>query len=331
MLAGIRLLSVLLVVGIGPAGIDSALGQAEPPAAAPVPVPDTDTLDPTPPGTLNPVPLPPLADPNSPSVPARELFARKPTPSPGPAQSIGFYAHGCLAGAAALPIDGPAWQVMRLSRNRNWGHPSLIAFLERFAANARKVGWNGLLVGDMSQPRGGPMISGHSSHQVGLDSDIWFTPMPDHVQSREEREFSGAADMVAANRLDVDPKVWTHTRTDLIRTAAEDPAVTRIFVNAAIKKAMCREAGSDRSWLSKVRPWWGHAEHFHIRIACPADSAACKPQPPPDGADGCGHELDYWFKESTLHPAPPPVPSQPKPGITLAGLPPACKQIVDAP
>ena len=113
----------------------------------------------------------------------------------------------------------------------------------------------------------------------------------------------------------------------LIRTAAYDPAVTRIFVNAAIKKALCREAGADRDWLSKVRPWYGHAEHFHVRIACPADSAECRPQPPPDPSDGCGHELDFWFKESTLHPPPP----KPKPALTLAGLPPACRQIVKAP
>ena len=125
------------------------------------------------------------------------------------------------------------------------------------------------------------MLSGHTSHQVGLDVDIWFTPMPDHLQSREEREFSSATDVVAPDLLDVDPEVWTHTHTELIRTAAQDPAVTRIFVNAAIKKALCREAGADRNWLSKVRPWYGHAEHFHVRIACPADSSECKPQPPP--------------------------------------------------
>ncbi len=107
--------------------------------------------------------------------PAKELFARKPTPFPGPAHSVGGYADGCLAGGAPLPIDGPAWQVMRLSRNRNWGNPKLVEFLERFGTNAKKVGWNGLLIGDMSQPRGGPMISGHASHQVGLDADIWFT------------------------------------------------------------------------------------------------------------------------------------------------------------
>ena len=313
---------LLLLAGLPPAAAQDA---------APAPASDTDTLDPTPPGTLHAEPLPPLANPNAPSTPAKQLFGRKTEPLAAAPRSIGGYADGCLAGGMALPISGPTWQVMRLSRNRNWGNPALIKFLERFADNAKKVGWNGLLVGDMSQPRGGPMITGHASHQVGLDADIWFTPMPDHVLSREEREFDGAVDMVASDRLDVDPKVWTHARTDLIRAAAQDAAVTRIFVNAAIKKAMCREAGSDRDWLAKVRPWWGHAEHFHVRIACPADSPQCKPQPPVPEGDGCGHEMDFWFKESTLHPQPPAVPPKPKPGITLAGLPAACKDVVMAP
>ena len=192
---------VLLLVGIGPAL----------PQQVQLPAQDPDTLDPTPPGSLNPEPLPPLENPNSPKTPAKQLFARKLTPFPGPSLSIGGYADGCLGGAAALPIDGPTWQVMRLSRNRNWGHPNLIAFLERFADNAKKIGWNGLLIGDMAQPRGGPMINGHSSHQIGLDADIWFSPMPDHVQTREEREFSFPTDVVAKNQQDVDPEVWTHT------------------------------------------------------------------------------------------------------------------------
>jgi penicillin-insensitive murein endopeptidase len=300
-------------------------------AAAPALAQDAGSPDPTPAGTLNPVPLPPLANPDAPTTPAKELFARKTEPLHGPARSIGGYADGCLAGGAALPITGPAWQVMRLSRNRNWGNPVLITFLERLGTNAKKVGWNGLLVGDMSQPRGGPMITGHASHQVGLDADIWFMPMPDHELTREEREFDGAVNMVAADRLDVDPKVWTHERTELIRTTAEDPLIARIFVNAAIKKALCREAGSDRAWLSKVRPWWGHAEHFHIRLNCPADSPECKPQPPVPAGDGCGHELDFWFKDSTLHPQPPPVPSAPRPPVTLAKLPAACRAVVKAP
>ena len=305
MRAAARLIAVLILAAAG-----SAIAQ------------EKHLIDPTPPGSLNPEPLPPLQNPDAPSTPAKELFARRPTPFPGPPRSIGGYSDGCLAGATPLPNNGPSWQVMRLSRNRNWGNPHLVRFIERFAKNAKKVGWNGLLVGDMSQPRGGPMLSGHTSHQVGLDVDIWFTPMPDHLQSREEREFSSATDVVAPDLLDVDPGVWTHTHTELIRTAAQDPAVTRIFVNAAIKKALCREAGADRNWLSKVRPWYGHAEHFHVRIGCPADSSECKPQPPPDPSDGCGHDLDFWFKESTLHPPPPLIPPKPKPSLTLAGLPP---------
>jgi penicillin-insensitive murein endopeptidase len=319
----VRLLVILLLSGIGPAFAQDA-GAVEPERAA-------STVDNVAPGTLTPTLLPPLANPDAPNTSARDLFARKLTPAPGPAHAYGGYADGCMSGAVALPITGPAWQVMRLSRNRNWGNPELIAFLERLGEKAKKVGWNGLLVGDMSQPRGGPMISGHASHQVGLDADLWFMPMPDHVLSLEEREMNGAVNMVARDGLGVDREVWTPEHTAIVKVAAEDPAVTRIFVNAAIKKEMCSEAGTDRAWLSKVRPWWGHAEHFHVRLACPADSPQCKPQPPVQAGDGCGHELDFWFKDSTLHPKPPTTPSPPKPPVTLAALPPACKQVVQAP
>src|SRR4029077_20127472 len=110
-------------------------------------------------------------------------------PSKGSTQVIGFYAKGCLAGGQALPINGDNWQVMRLSRNRNWGTPELISLLKRLAAKVPKVGGgSGLLVGDMSQPRGGPMITGHASHQVGLDADVWLTPMPKRELTRTERE-----------------------------------------------------------------------------------------------------------------------------------------------
>ena len=222
-------------------------------------------------GSVNPKPLPPLANPNDPATPAKELFGRKPLPAALPPQPIGFYAHGCIAGAVALPINGPAWQVMRLSRNRNWGHPDLIALLERVAGKAQKsAGWPGLLVGDMSQPRGGPMLTGHASHHIGLDADIWLTPMPNRQLSREEREETSAVMMVRKDRLDIDPNTWTPTHLSVIRGAAQEPQVERIFVNAAIKKALCREAKGDRSWLSKVRPMYGHDYHFHIRMKCPA-------------------------------------------------------------
>lgn len=279
-------------------------------------------------GTLTPQPLPPLAHPEDPATPARELFGRKTEPTQGPAQSIGFYTHGCLAGAQELPINGPHWQVMRLSRNRNWGHPKLIAFLERLSGNAAKVGWPGLLVGDMSQPRGGPMITGHASHQIGLDADIWLTPMPDRELSRAEREEMSATDVVAADRKDVDPQIFTPAHLALLKTAAEDPQVERIFVNAAIKKALCREAGNDRGWLAKLRPWWGHDYHFHVRIRCPADSPHCEAQPDVAAGDGCGKALDWWFTDGVLHPKPS---APPKHQMSMAALPPACRAVLNAP
>jgi len=286
-------------------------------------------------GTLNPQPLPPLAHPDDPKTPAKELFVRRTKPSQTTApRSIGFYAHGCLDGGVALPIDGPTWQVMRLSRNRNWGHPRLIKFLERLSTKAAKAGWPGLLVGDMSQPRGGPMITGHASHQVGLDADIWLTPMPNRTLTRKEREEMSATMTVAESRVDVDPKVWTPAHSAVIKAAAEDAEVERVFVNAAIKKALCREAGSDRAWLHKVRPWWGHDYPFHVRLFCPPDSPECTVQPPQGPEDGCGKELDHWFKDSIIHPKPPPPdapPPKPRPPMLMSALPTACKAVLAKP
>ena len=281
-------------------------------------------------GTLNPQPLPPLANPNDPALAARELFGRKPKPAHLAARSIGFYSKGCLSGAAALPINGETWQVMRLSRNRNWGHPNLVGFLERLSENGAKVGWPGLLVGDMSQPRGGPMLTGHASHQVGLDADIWLTPMPGRELSRAEREEMSATDVVAADKKDVDPKLWTRAHVGIIKAAASEPEVERVFVNAAIKKALCRDAGANRGWLHKVRPFWGHNYHFHVRLRCPSDNPDCKPQEPPPSGDGCGHDLDWWFTDAVLHPKPPAVTPKPRP-LKMADLPPACRQVLAAP
>jgi penicillin-insensitive murein endopeptidase len=282
-------------------------------------------------GSVDPAPPPPLANPSDPATPAKELFGRKQAPARMEARTIGGYARGCLAGAVALPINGRTWQVMRVSRNRNWGHPVLVRFLEKLAGEAPRTGWRGLLVGDMAQPRGGPMRTGHASHQLGLDADIWLTPMPARELSRIEREEMSATMVVAPDRRDVDPKVWTPAHLNVIKAAALDNRVARIFVNAAIKKALCREAGSDRTWLSKVQPWWGHDYHFHVRLDCPAGEPECTPQPPRPPGDGCGKELDHWFQEHILYPKPSPIPPKPRPPMLMADLPAACRQVLLAP
>ncbi|MCW2284236.1 penicillin-insensitive murein endopeptidase [Rhodoblastus acidophilus] len=281
-------------------------------------------------GSVDPKPLPPLANPNDPSTPAKELFGRATEPADLSARAIGFYSRGCLAGAKALPVNGETWQVMRISRNRMWGHPNLVRFLENLSARApTEAGWPGILVGDMSQPRGGPMITGHASHQIGLDADIWLTPMPDRQLTRREREEMSATNMVRSDGLDVDRSVWTPGQLAIIRAAALDPVVERIFVNAAIKKALCRDATGNRSWLNKVRPYYGHNYHFHVRIACPDGSEVCKEQDPVPPGDGCDESLAFWFKPSILHPQPNPN-AKPRPAMTMSALPPECRKVLIA-
>jgi len=260
--------------------------------------------------------------------PAKQVFGFMADPIPMEARAIGSYARGCLAGGKQLAVNGPAWQAMRLSRNRNWGHPALVDYVERLARDAKaKDGWPGLLVGDLAQPRGGPMLTGHASHQIGLDADIWLKPMPDRKLSWREREQISAVSMLANGGLSVDPDVWTPGHVRLLRRAASYGEVARIFVHPAIKKALCEAAGEDRGWLRKVRPWWGHHYHFHVRLKCPAGYDGCKNQSPPPPGDGCGAPLDYWYKLLTA----PPKPSKPKkkkPPLTLADLPLACRQVV---
>lgn len=259
---------------------------------------------------------------------AKSLFGAVAAPAPGPAAPLGSYAKGCLAGAVELPETGPAWQAMRLSRNRNWGHPDLIAFIERLGIQAQALGWPRLYVGDLSQPRGGPMRSGHRSHQIGLDADIWLRAPGAALISRADREAISSTVVVAADRRSVNDR-WTPTHHAVIRAAARDGAVARIFVNAAIKQALCdAEPAGDRAWLAKVRPWWSHDSHFHVRLACPAGAVGCADQDPVPPGDGCG-DLAWWFSDEALNPAPAPGPAKPpQPELTLADLPTACAPLV---
>jgi penicillin-insensitive murein endopeptidase len=303
---------------------EARAGGVTPPAPAPA------AVEVAPPPADSAAAGPVAASPSQPS--AKALFGAMKSPAQLEARALGSYAKGCLAGARALPIDGPAWQAMRLSRNRNWGHPDLIQMVERLATEARAFdGWNGLLVGDISQPRGGPMLTGHNSHQIGLDADIWFTPMPDRRLTAREREELSATSMLAPDRLSVDPKVWSPAHVQIVKRAAGYRDVERVLVHPAIKKALCESATGDRAWLGKVRPIWGHYYHFHVRMGCPAGSTGCVPQTPPPGDDGCGKELADWYVLLTKPPEPPSgkPPPPPKPELTLDQLPAECRVVLE--
>lgn len=258
---------------------------------------------------------------------AKTLFGRAGVPSEHDPAPYGSYARGCIAGAMALRETGPAWQAMRLSRNRNWGHPAAIAFIERLGVEAQAIGWPGLYIGDISQPRGGPMRSGHRSHQIGLDVDIWMRKPSGKTLSRATREQIGSISVVSPNRKSVNSS-WTPEHMAVLRAAASDPSVARIFVNAAIKDRMCRDTRGDRGWLRKIRPWWGHDAHFHVRLSCPAGALGCENQAPPPPGDGCDETLAWWFSDEALNPKPSPTKKKKRGPLTMADLPAACRALV---
>lgn len=258
--------------------------------------------------------------------PASQFFGAAHQPTSGAAMPIGSYARGCLAGAVQLPADGPGWQAMRLSRDRRWGTPELVRYIGALAQAVQQDGWRGLLVGDMGQARGGPMSSGHASHQIGLDVDLWLQPMPDKQLSAKERESLSAQSVLKRGTRDIDPRRFGEAERLLIYRAARLPGVARIFVAPGIKRSLCAITWRDRSFLEKVRPWYGHDDHIHVRLDCPAGAASCLAQDPIPPGDGCGADLDYWFTDAPYKPSPSP----PAPPPTLADLPKACAAVLQA-
>ncbi len=265
-------------------------------------------------------------------IEAKQLFGAKRAASQQAPKPYGSYAKGCMAGAAQLTESGPTWQVMRLSRNRNWGHPQtidLIQKLSRFAAT--QPGWHGLYVGDISQPRGGPMLTGHRSHQMGLDADIWLRPATNLNLSAAERESISSISLRRAKGAFTNDN-WTRAHHEIIKAAAKDPRTARIFIFPGAKVRMCKEeSGSDRDWLRKVRPWYGHHYHFHVRLRCPADAKGCVDQAAPPPGDGCD-DAQEWVNNILNPPPPDPNAPPPKPRreLTMNDLPGQCVAVLQS-
>jgi penicillin-insensitive murein DD-endopeptidase len=266
----------------------------------------------------------------SPGVSAANPWAEVMTPSLGSPEAIGKESAGCVKGALALPADGPGYHLMRPSRRRFYGHPMLVDFVRSFGRQlaAHRVGV--MLVGDLGQPRGGPTLSMHRSHQIGLDVDIWFSLLhgaPGRAPSEEERESWVAPSMLNADKRTLDPQRWTQAQIEMLRIAVQHDQVERIFVHPLIKRELCNSV-KDRRWLRKIRPWWGHDDHFHVRLRCPDHDRQCVPQDAVPEGDGCDATLAWWFspeaEEKTRELARRGPPTMPK-------LPAACTALLDEP
>lgn len=261
------------------------------------------------------------------ALPARASpWSEQRTPSPGPARSIGKTDAGCLAGGVALPFDGTGYQVIRISRRRYFGNPRTISFIEALGRKAAAAGLPPFYVGDIAMPRGGPMLSGHVSHEDGLDVDIWFNLDPKADLPPAAREDVPLPSMLTADGKAIDRAQFGRKQVTLLRLAAGDARVDRIFVNPVIKRALCHgidgATARGRRWLHRIRPWYGHEAHFHVRLRCPANSPGCVGQPPVPPGDGCDATLAWWFR---LRAAPPKAKPRPR---RVPVLPVACRKLI---
>ncbi|GIU44522.1 penicillin-insensitive murein endopeptidase [Shewanella sairae] len=245
-----------------------------------------------------------------PSVNANQWEALK-TPFGNQASAIGSYANGCLQGGLALPVNGQGYQVIRTQRQRYYGHPELIEFITQYAMELKQQGLDDILIADMSMPRGGNFSHGHSSHQIGLDVDIWFK-QTDKRLTDTEREQPKPLKLVNKKQFALDTELWSHAQTNMVKLAAEDKRVARIFVSPVIKQYLCDLKITDDAWLNKVRPWWGHTYHMHVRLHCPSGDKSCLNQAPIASGNGC-NELSWWKQQYTqIQPSKPKEPKKPQ-------------------
>jgi penicillin-insensitive murein endopeptidase len=250
-----------------------------------------------------------------------QLLFSPPSPSKGASESLGKVSQGCLRGGLSLYPLGVGYQVMRPSRQRYWGHGLLVNWIEEFGRWVSKSRQKNLLVGDLSQARGGPLVGGHKSHQNGLDVDIWYEQTDFSVTNFTfaEREFRAPLNLVNAGHV----PAWVD---ETLKWVAEHVLVERVFVHPFIKKQLCYRV-ADQEWLRKIRPWWGHDDHFHVRLVCPKDDKTCTQGPPLGEGTGCDQSLEWWWTDEAK--AGPPPTDQTKAEAKEQILWPGCKELFE--
>jgi penicillin-insensitive murein endopeptidase len=149
-------------------------------------------------------------------------------------RTIGFY--WGLRSSIALPINGRTWQVMRLSRNRNWGHPNLINS-RKSRRPAPKTGWRGLLVGDISQPTAARCAPA-TSHQSASARYSLRRPPRSAEGGRNVRDHGGCGRYKGRPPEHMDAGAPERDQAAGTRRSPASSSMRR-------SKALCRDAGND--------------------------------------------------------------------------------------
>jgi penicillin-insensitive murein endopeptidase len=236
--------------------------------------------------------LPPGASALSPAPLA--TWREQQQPIPGPPRVYGRTTCGCIVGAVPLPPQGEGFVRRRPWRRTGFGHPELVQFVERLGEASRRAGLRDLMIGDMSLPRGGAYGEGHASHQTGLDVDIAYRAFADRVEERSLAVWQPSSVPAPTRPRDL------RRIEALLRLAAADEHVDRIFVGARIKQLLCRSAVGDHSFLDVLRPWLGHERHFHVRLKCPVDSPDCRPNERVTSIPDDCESLFRWWKSAKV-------------------------------
>ncbi|MGH7890515.1 MAG: penicillin-insensitive murein endopeptidase, partial [Thermodesulfobacteriota bacterium] len=196
-----------------------------------------------------------------------------------------------------------------------YGHTDLIRYIQSLAHEAAIHFKRVLLVGDLSMQRGGPLPDDHNSHQIGLDADMlfWRHPIaPKRMLTAPEREKIEPLSLLTPDLTAIDESKWDSIDGEILKLATFSDKVDRIFVNPVIKRRLCNTyKGED--WLRKIRPWWGHDGHFHVRLRCPVDSPKCESQPAVALGDGCDADLAWWFTKEAQEEKKKPSSKTPQP------------------
>lgn len=211
-------------------------------------------------------------------------------------QVVGYSTKGSLENATNLfdlsnADNGSFFKLLAPAKKRFYGTfemGSLLKFLGEFVRSKLKN--SGLVVGDVSQEKGGAIYSlnpktkkyelAHSGHEAGMDADVAY------MVAKNSLIFNSVLGKEAGK---LDPDFLIKDQWELFKVGYQTGLVDITFLDEKIKGALCKMAlqnneissyKDEKSFagqvLSRLIPWPGHHHHFHLRMKCSKNQPRCR-------------------------------------------------------